>query len=151
MIKIAATNTLFNRQKLFKTGRDTGTVKRFSAEGKNMAVVYAHAEKELPAAVKEMLDKIIVACKFKPEQTIYLNNKFNKLSIGELLNANPLSLVIVFGEVALSRNLAKLKKNEPYEMNGTIIIQTEPLSKLHADKKEKDLLWKVLKKTINLK
>ena len=105
----------------------------------------------LPQPIKEMLDKLIQACQFKPEQTVYLNARFtDDITLGHLQNKYTPILLLVFGDPVISRNLPKLKKNFAYEMNGLKIINAEGLETLVKNDAAKKVLWGVLKKGLGL-
>ncbi len=150
MLELLSPNLLFSKQKVFHL--DVSVNKTVSTSGQRKAVVvYSQPEETLPAAMKEMLDKLIQACQFKPEETVYLNARFiPDITLGNLQNEYKPDVVLVFGEVSISRNLSKLKKNFPYELSGVKIINTDSLDTLMKNGEAKKMLWIVLKKMLEI-
>ncbi len=150
MLELLSPELLFNKQKVFhlnvsveKTLTDTKPHK--------VVVVYNQPAEILPPAMKEMLDKLIQACQFKPEDTIYLNAGFNPdISLGNIENEYHPNAVLIFGDVEISRNLTKLKKNYPYELSGVKVLNAESLDTLLKNGEAKKVLWGVLKKMLGI-
>ena len=80
----------------------------------------------------------------------FLNIKANEVCIGQIQSRFNPELILLFGEIAGSKNMIKLQKNISYEMNGTKIIRTESLENLEKVKGEKIKLWQILQQTLNI-
>jgi hypothetical protein len=150
MLELLSPDLLFNKQKVFHL--NNGVLNTITEVNKRKAVVvYDSPAEVLPQPIKEMLDKLIQACQFKPEETIYLNARFAEdTSLGLLQNQYSPVMVLVFGEPNISRNLPKLKKNYPYELSGVKVINAESLETLVKNDAAKKVLWGVLKKALQL-
>jgi hypothetical protein len=150
MLELLSPDLLFNKQKVFHLSNSvlntiTNTDKR------SAVIIYDLPAEVLPAPLKEMLDKLIQACQFKPEGTIYLNARFSAdVSLGHLQNTYNPTMILVFGEPTISRNLPKLKKNFPYELSGVKILNAESLEALSKNDAAKKALWGVLKKMLGI-
>ena len=150
MIEITAPDILFNKQKVFQIHHSvTNTITNINI--RKAVIVYDMPTEVLPSATKEMLDKLTQACQFKPEETVYLNAHFtDDISLGEIQNQYKPTAVLVFGDVSISRNLSKLKRNYAYEFSGTKVLNAESLDTLVKNDAAKKALWLVLKKMLGL-
>ena len=150
MLELLSPDLLFNKQKVFNL--NNGNYAPIIEINKHKAViVYDLPAEVLPQAIKEMLDKLIQACQFKPEETIYLNARFaGDITLGHLQNKYNPVMMLVFGDCAISRNLPKLKKNFAYELSGVKIVNTDNLEVLVNNAAAKGVLWGVLKKCLGL-
>ena len=149
MLELLAPDLLFIKQKLIHPNSVTNTTTEVNK--RSAIIVYDMPAEVLPQPIKEMLDKLIQACQFKPEQTVYLNARFtDDITLGHLQNKYTPILLLVFGDPVISRNLPKLKKNFAYEMNGLKIINAEGLETLVKNDAAKKVLWGVLKKGLGL-
>ena len=150
MLELLSPELLFNKQKVFHLNVNAENTTAEPATHKAVVVFNQPAE-TLPAPTKEMLDKLIQACQFKPEETVYLNTHFNPdISLGNIQNEYKPLAVLVFGDVEISRNLTKLKKNYPYELNGLKVLNAESLDTLLKNGEAKKVLWGVLKKMLGI-
>ena len=150
MIELLQPDLLFNKQKVF-TIQDSVTTTITSNTHKKVVVVFSMDNETMPQPVKDMLDKLIQACQFKPEETAYLNALFTEdVSLGHLQNTYNPKAVLVFGDTEISRNLTKLKKNFPYDLNGIKVLNAESLEILVKNDAAKKTLWGVLKKMLQL-
>ena len=147
MFQIQQTASLFSGQKVFRISKD---VENKNQEAIKAVVVYENSSDNLSSVFKEMLDKLMKACKFNPNEVLFLNIKDNEVSLGQIQSSFNPQIVLLFGEIAGSKNMIKLQKNISYEMNGTKIIRTESLENLEKVKGEKGKLWEVLQQTLNL-
>jgi hypothetical protein len=150
MLELLSPELLYNKQKVYHV--QDGVATTISKTNLRKAViVYDLPTETLQQPLQEMLDKLIQACKFKPEETIYLNARFTTdTSLGALQNKyNPVA-VLVFGDVPISRNLAKLKKNFAYDLNGVKVVNTDSMEVLVKNDAAKKALWGVLKKMLGL-
>ena len=150
MLELSTPDLLFNKQKVFKLRH---SVENTITKGNKLkaVVVYDLPTEVLPQPTKEMLDKLIMACQFKPEETVYLNTRFtSQISLGEIQNKYGDVAVLAFGEVNLSRNLSKLKKNFAYELGGIKLVNTDSLDTLMKNGEAKKVLWGVLKKMLGI-
>ncbi len=150
MLELSSPQLLFNKQKVFHVQHsvtDTTT----KATLRKAIVVYDLPNETLQQPLQEMLVKLIQACKFKPEETIYINARFNPdVSLSNLQNKfNPVT-ILAFGDVPLSRNLSKLKKNFAYDLNGVKVLNTDNMETLVKNDAAKKALWGVLKKMLGL-
>lgn len=150
MLELQSPELLFNKQKVFHLNVNTETVPT-TANLRKAVVVFNQPFETLPAPLKEMLDKLIQACKFTAEETVYINTHLNPdTTLGKIQNEYNPEAVLVFGEVELSRNLTKLKRNLVYELNGVKIVNAEGLDVLVKNDAAKKALWAVLKKMLDL-
>jgi hypothetical protein len=151
-MQIQNPQTLYHKQKLMAVSPRLSP-KGLPEEktGFRLMVIYESAPAELSASLKDMLDKLITACRFKPEEVCYVNHKLNPVSIGNITSNHQPEALLIFGEIPLSRNLASLKKNCSYEINAMKVLRTEPLEKLEQIKAEKGALWSALQQMLNLK
>ena len=150
MLELSLPDTLFNKQKVFSL--NNGVLSPNIEENKRKAViVYDLPAEVLPQPIKEMLEKLIQACQFKPEETIYLNARFaGDTSLGQLQSTYSPAMVLLFGEPNISRNLPKLKKNFAYELNGVKVLNAENLDMLVKNDAAKKTLWGALKKMLSV-
>ena len=150
MLELLQPDLLFNKQKVFAPHDSVTTTITINTH-KRAVVVFSMAAETMPQPIKDMLDKLIQACQFKPEETIYLNSVFTAdVSLGHLQNTYNPKAVLVFGDTEISRNLTKLKKNFPYELNGVKVLNAESLEMLVKNDAAKKTLWGVLKKMLQL-
>lgn len=150
MLGLNAPDTLFNKQKLvrFNTNVDNKTEHAIPCK---VAVVYELQAKELPTATKDMLDKIIMACRFKIEEAVYINRHLvADTSLGVLQSEFSPVLVLVFGDISVSRNLTKLQNNVPYVINGMHVICMESITSFSKNDAAKKTLWALLKKVLGI-
>ena len=153
MINLAYPASLFSKQKVFEISKNVEKKEpaKVLREKFRIVVLYNNPLAELPASINDMLKKIIGACKFAEGETLMLNQNLETLSLGYIQSRYQPEMILVFGEIHLSNNLSKLKKNVPLEINGTQIIQTDSLENLEKVKGAKGLLWESLQQTLNLK
>ena len=150
MLELSSPELLFNKQKVYHL-QDSVTSTTTKPEQRKAVVVYDMPTETVAQPLQEMLDKLIMACKFKPEETIHINTRFTPdVSLGTLENQYTPVMVIVFGEVSMSRNLTKLKKNFAYELNGVKVVNTDGLEALVKNDAGRKALWMVLKKMLGL-
>ena len=150
MLELSAPHLLFNKQKVFNLNNGVSSTIT-EVNKRNVVIVYDLAAEVLPQALKEMLDKLIQACQFIPEETVYLNARSaGDISLGHLQNKYAPVLMLIFGEPNISRNLPKLKKNFAYEINGVKVINAEGLETLIKNDAGKKALWLSLKKALGL-
>ncbi len=147
MFQIQQTASLFSGQKVFRISKN---VENKNQEAIKAVVVYENSSDNLSPTLQEILDKLMKACKFSITEVSFMNNKGNEVSIGQIQSSFNPQIVLLFGEIAGSKNMIKLQKNISYEMNGTKIIRTESLENLEKVKGEKAKLWEVLKQTLNI-
>ena len=147
MFQIQQTASLFSGQKVFRISKN---VENKNQEGIKTIVVYESTSVNLSPAFQEMLDKLMRACKFNTNEISFLNIKANEVCIGQIQSRFNPELILLFGEIAGSKNMIKLQKNISYEMNGTKIIRTESLENLEKVKGEKIKLWQILQQTLNI-
>lgn len=151
MLELSAPDLLFNKQKVFSLNVSVNQTITEPNLKKRAVVIFDQPTETLPAAVKEMLDKLIQACKFKAEETVYVNAHFEPgISLGKIQNEYSPSVVLVFGEINISRNIIRLKKNFVYELNSVKIVNTEGLDVLVKNDAAKKALWGILKKMLGL-
>ncbi len=148
-MQIASPQTLFQKQKVYKIDKERSL--SIQKEPHKVIVLYEHEAAELPSTLLEMLNKLIQACRLKSDEVCYVNHKFNPISLADIQAKYKTEVVLVFGEIKLSNNLAGLKKNYPFEINGVKILRTETLSNLERIKTEKAALWGSLQQIFNLK
>jgi hypothetical protein len=150
MIELLQPDLLFNKQKVF-TIQDSVNTTISNVEPKKAVVVFDLVSETMPQPIKDMLDKLIQACQFKPDETIYLNARFaGDVTLGHLQNTYNPKTVLVFGDTEVSRNVTKLKKNFPYDLNGIKLLNAESLEMLVKNDAAKKTLWGVLKKMLQL-
>jgi hypothetical protein len=152
MIKLNSAELLFDKQKLY--AQTAGVNKsELSADNKvdmKAILLFNSAESSLPAAQQEMLDKMMTACKFEPNQVKFINLAHTSLSLGDILSVEGLKLVLIFGKYDASRNMIALKYNLPIPISGVEVLLTDSLDKLMAEPKLKGTLWNALKVALGL-
>jgi DNA polymerase III psi subunit len=143
---------VFHREKVFSISGNEKPQKGPISDGKGfrLVVVYENQAEVLPALLKDMLDKIILACKFGLEEVCYLNNRSSPLSFSQIITYGP-EVILIFGDFSISRNMARLNKNSPYDLNGIKVLRAESLEKLEQMKAEKTVLWGSLQQMLGLK
>jgi len=150
MLELLSPNLLFNKQKVFQLN-DSVNKTVTGTEVKRAVVVYDQPSETLPAGMQEMLDKLVQACQFKPEETVYLNARFTpEICLGDLQNEYHPEAVLVFGDISISRNIARMKKNFAYELSGVKVINTDSLDTLLKNGEAKKVLWLALKKMLGI-
>ena len=150
MLELLSPNLLFNKQKVFHLNDSVNKTVTNQPE-RRAIVIYDQPSETLPDSMKEMLDKLVQACQFKPEETVYLNARFAPdISLGDLQNEYKPEAVLVYGDINISRNISKMKKNFVYELNGVKIINTDSLDTLLKNGEAKKVLWGVLKKMLGI-
>lgn len=148
-MQINSPQTLFQKQKIYRIKKEQSlTVQDRPIK---VIVLYENESAELPVSLADMLNKLILACKFNKEEALYINNKINPVSLAILYSTYQPEVILIFGEMKLSNNLAGLKKNYPYEINGVKILRTETLESLEKIKAEKSALWESLQQMFGLK
>ncbi len=147
MLQIQQTASLFSGQKVFRILKN---VENKNQEAIRAVVVYENNADTLSPSLQEMLDNLMKACKFNVSELLFLSNKENEVSIGQIQSSFNPQILLLFGEIAGSKNMIKLQKNVSYEMNGMKILRTESLENLEKIKGEKGKLWEVLKQTLNI-
>lgn len=152
MIQIQNPSSLFSQQKVFEISNhvDKNKLTQTETQKFKVLVLYKDSAAELSASEKEMVNKLIRACKFTEEETLLLNQNSQKASLGYLQSRYQPEMILIFGETYLSNNLLRLKKNSPTEINGTKILQTDSLEILEKIKGAKGVLWEVLKGMLNI-
>ncbi len=152
MIHLQQPALLFGKQKVYQlSGNVEKKTANETAPQKFRAVVlFENAVEELPVTTNEMLSKLIIACKFSEEETLLLNQKYARSSIGYLQSCYEPELILIFGEMQVSKNILKLKKNFPFEISGTKILQTDSLEHLVKNESSKTTLWKILKPMLGI-
>lgn len=147
MLQIQQAVSLFSEQKVFRISKNVENKNRKAIKA---VVIYENASNTLPSSLQTTLDKIISACKFNTNEVLFLNIKTNEASIGQVQSSFNPELILLFGEIAGSKNMIKLPKNISYEMNGTKILRTESLENLEKIEGEKMKLWEALQLTLNM-
>jgi hypothetical protein len=139
--------TLYHKQPLLAVSPQSKKEGYVLDPNKNysLLVVYESGSPELPVPLKDMLDKLIGACRFKVEETAYINRQFSSTGLDKIMSQFQPQAMLIFGDIAISRNMARLSKNRPYEINGIKILRSENLEKLDQMIAEKQALWAALK------
>ncbi len=146
MIQLSSAGQLFAKQGIYTRL----PVKNGNNQSKTVLIIYDYEAEQLPQPAKEMLEKLITACKFDMAKVAYINSKTQiPNSIGTLKNSYGAEVILVFGPVNLSRNIPALKLNHPYHINGLRILQTLPVEQLVTNDKEKKALWGGLQRLIS--
>lgn len=153
MIKLDSPELLFDKQKIYMHLTNAGQNDDLPRINDDTAalVLYAAKNSEISDSQKEMLDKMMAACKFKPNQVQYMNVNGVKVALGQLLGNKTPKLVLLFGKLPLSGNLGQLAKHQPVTLNGVDVILTEQLDKLEVSNADKSALWNTLKMVLNIK
>ena len=153
MIKLELPELLFDKQKIY--GHLTDVEKKETQlivnDETEALVLYEAKNSEITGSQKEMLDKMMVACKFTPNQVQYMNVNGAKIALGQLLGSKVPKLVLLFGKLPLSGNLGQLAKHQPVNLGGVNVILTEQLDKLEVSNADKKGLWETLKMVLNIK
>ncbi len=151
MLLLSSPQLLFNRQKVFRINNNVEK-KSLTSGTYKIVLVYDYNTAELSLQLKEMIDKIVQACKFNIQEALYINrNLYQDISLGYIQNQFNPGVILVMGNLDLSRNATPFKKNVPYEMNGTKILFTSTVTDLDQVKGEKQALWAVLQRMLNFK
>lgn len=140
MIELKVPQFLLEKQKLMQVSAGSAD-KALSSKKAKVVLIYNHNGDQLPVSQKEMLDRLVVACKFDKSETAYLNCFEHQYKLGFVLSAYSPSLVLVFGDISLSQNIVRMVKNHAYEISGAIVIRTESIDNLEKVKGEKSKLW----------
>ncbi len=151
MVSLSSPEALFNKQKVF---RISGNVENIPLQQDRcrIVVVYEAGAAGLPPALKETADKIVLACKFKMEEAVYINGSAaGDISLGVLQNRYSPEMVLVFGDVLLGKNMPKFKKQVPYQLGGLNVLCASNLEMLDKNPGEKKLLWGLLQQILKLK
>ncbi len=147
MLTLSSPGTLFQNKKIFHVNGYTD--EKFLKA--SVILLYEYAEPELPEQLKTMAVKILQACQFKPEETVFVNIKHEKnTSLGAILKRYNPELILVFGNINPSRNIAALKKNIPYTFGNLKLLRAESFDYLEKNPPEKQALWLSLKKMLGL-
>lgn len=150
MLQLTSPQHLFNKQKVFQT---TAAVENLSSNTKQarVVIVFESSTPELPANLKEMIDKMISACKYKPEDAVYINGTNTNYSIGRIQNQYRPETILIFGNISLGKNISCLNKNIGYELSGVKVLWAESLANLEKNANEKKVLWGALQRMLGLK
>jgi hypothetical protein len=153
MIKLNSPELLFDKHKLYVHLTNVGKNEEMPHinDDTQALVLYAAKNSEITDAQKEMLDKMMVACKFTPNQVQYMNVNGLKVALGQLFGNKTPKLVLLFGKLPLSGNLGQLAKHHPVTLGGVNVILTEQLDKLEVSNADKKALWETLKMVLNIK
>jgi hypothetical protein len=151
MIELSAPEELLAQQNLYRIGGNVDKARPAFTHAYKLVVVLSQPFNALPAALKEMVEKLIAACKLDSAQVAYTDVESADISYQNIIRAYRPEVILVFGEIALSRNLNGLKKNQPYEFNGTKILLAQTLDYIAKTQAEKSALWVGLQKTFLLK
>jgi len=149
MLQITQPATIFNKQKIYSTGNGVENKTMTGVEvkaGKEVVILFSQPTSEtLKGEERTQLIKIITACKLKEEDIVLVNTAFAKTASLSWLRGNfPVKTVIVFGEIAVSKNL-QLKKHVAYNIDGIKMVKSEPLTKLLTSGADKKALWEELR------
>jgi hypothetical protein len=148
MLKIKNPENIFVRQKIYHT--QVQISEQTPIEKKDVVVVYKDTADSLSSSQTEMLNKLVLACKFLLNDAVYLNATKVNGTISTLQKKYQPKLILAMGEVNLGIHLNMLPKYSAAEINNTYIIKTETPSRLESSKVEKETLWKVLKTSLNI-
>src|SRR5262249_39544988 len=150
MLALSTPQQLFSRKGLYHINGLAG--EKFSEiSPAKVLLLYEYAEPELPGQLKGMLEKILLACKYKQEDAAFINVKYKSDIIqGSLWSLYNPELILLFGNIKLSRNTTALKKNVPYTFGKLKMIQSETLEILDKNSQEKQALWNSLKQMLGL-
>jgi hypothetical protein len=149
MMELSNPAALFGGQKIYRLPANVekpGHLKPYK-----VIVVYGFSAPVLPAHLQALADKIIDSCRFSNNEALYVNAEAAEISLGWLQNSYSPHLILVFGEIGLSRNLSALKKNVACQINGVKIIKTDTLEQLDKSKADKTAFWGALQKSMGLK
>jgi hypothetical protein len=149
MLRISNPSLIFMGQRLYHTANN---VEKPAIAPANYKIAFLYQTNgELTGSLKEMADKLVVACKFKPEEAVYMPANANNITSIAIIKANyGANALLIFGNISISRNMAALKKNVPYELNGIKLLRTESLETLQKNGNEKMALWEGLKKMFGI-
>ncbi len=151
MFQLSSPDELFAHQTLYRiSGLVDKKLPPFAAHFR-LAVVLLQPVSDLPGAVKEMVEKLIVACKVDPKDVVYVDTVSSDISYQAIQTAYRPEVILFFGDITPSRNLTGLKRNTPYEFNGTKILLAQTLEHIAKTPVEKSALWVGLQKLFNLK
>ena len=154
MIELNRPELVFDKQKVYSTGSDVENKTMTGVEvksGKEVVILFSQAPGEtLQGEERSQLLKIITACKLKEEDIVLVNTAFApNVSLSWLRKNFPVKTVMVFGDMALSKNLV-LKKYFAYSIDGLKLVRSEPLARLLKSDADKKALWGELKKVFEI-
>lgn len=149
MIELDAAELLFEKNKVYRISSEP--LKISEKTSKRAVFLYESRQEVLAPSAQTMLEKMAKACKFSENEVVYLfAGKHPDISIGKIQQAYAPELVLVFGNIAISRNAQPLTKHHPYEFNGVKVVLTDTPEKLEANSREKTALWKVLQTLLQI-
>jgi hypothetical protein len=112
--------------------------------GNEIAILYnCLGSAEPPAEEWQQLIKMLSACKLTEDDVVCINTAMvSGLSWSSLLQALPVTLIIMFGDLAdeLSANINVAKYNT-YQLNGVRLVRSETLATLTKSPPDKAALW----------
>jgi hypothetical protein len=148
-MKLQLPALLFANQKIYKTNFAANSP--VSDKKVKLLLVYSDNSANLSSSQTDMLIRIVAACGFKAEEKMLINIAKEDLSLARIALTFPETLlVIVFGDIALSKNILLPKKNFPVQIGSQFLIYTSPIAKLETDKTEKTRLWNALQRVLAL-
>lgn len=147
MLKLESPEYLFNKRKVYA---HTADVDKLAGASQVKALLVYNSNGDLNPAHREMLDKMMAACKFKEGETAYVNAAAAPVSLSALQNQYKPGLLVVFGDIVLSKNLAKPVKYVPIEMSGAALLYADTLAQLGTDGAAKKKLWGALQRVLGL-
>lgn len=114
------------------------------SEEKRVVVIYSPVSADATESEKQMLQKLLVACKILPHEVEIINNGKMNLSLASVQTGYKPKYILLFGETGAGINLNLTQTNTPYNLSGTYILKTLALDKLISNDREKANLWKSL-------
>lgn len=150
MFQLAMPEQLLAGEKLYSTERGVDKVMPPKPEGCRLVVVLNKPLTGLPDNLKQMVEKLVAACKIDTKDVAYMDSPQGYISFSQIASQYRPQAVLVFGNIKISRNLTGLKTNLPYEFNGTKILFAGELEKIDKTPTEKKALWAGLQQMFGL-
>src|ERR1700722_376257 len=121
MIRLSSTDLLFENTPAYRIAGEQKTEK---SPVKKMLLVYENESEQLPEQTKIMLEKLVSACHLLSDEVEYINisYRYKGTSLGDWKNIFSPKIILVFGNIPVSRNILALKKNNAYTLDNVQLI-----------------------------
>ncbi len=150
MLEINHPVLLFQNQKIFVKKRQN-LPKNEWLKGADVVVIFFEKNNEWKQDWEEMLNKLVAACGFKPENMLRINVASERFVLSEIQKEINTKLMLLFGDFSITNNMSEIPRNFPFCLSGSVIIRTVDLSGIVTDKIQKSKLWGALQSGLNLK
>ena len=151
MFQLSQPGELFSHQTLYRLNANVDKRAPIAIGPCRLVVAMPQPVSALAEPVKEMVEKLITACKVDTKEVVYADALSSDISYQAIQNTYHPGVILYFGDLPISRNLTGLKRNLPYEFNGTKILLAQTLEHIAKTPVEKNALWAGLQKLFKLK